>query len=854
MNTLFLKRLLLLFAMKLSFFNAFGQQEFAFRDSIFVKILPAYDNVGKFHRKIFGENYRKEYALDTKFPVIHLSEIAGGLKPTQKGGGNQSRSIRLEDAQGNEWVMRSVEKYPEVLLPPALRQTVARDILKDNMSAQHPYSALIVPVLAKAVCVPFSSPIIGWVAPDKNLGDYAVDFQNTVCLLEPREPIGKTDNTAKMQKQLHENNANSVSVELYLKLKCLDVLLGDWDRHDDQWRWHPSKSGNGINYIPVPRDRDQVFFRSEGKIQRYSQSSWYLPMMQGYERDIKNINWFLWEGREINSRIFNEIDEPRWNSIVQEFCSVMTDQLFEQALKKLPEPGYSLRKNLLLEQMKSRRAALPALMKKYYRFFNRIVDVELSNKNEFAEVIGTKNKGLLIKVFAARQDGSEKMMIYSRLFDPSITKEIRLYLNNGSDSVSLNNRTSDIGLRIIGGIGEKKIRVDASRANINVNAAVLPGIAGKDASKLLVKISADSSNLAYVPKDLYSRHIFQPVAEFNSDDGIAIGGSLKFINPGFRKMPYGNSQAFSFVYSFATDALKFRYNGEWLKAVGKADLLVAANVMAPSNTQNFFGYGNETIFDEGQNNVSYFRTRFDLIELSATLRFSKKKSMWGFGPSLQFYRYKSNQNQGRFIEKFAQLGTFGTEEVLKDKAFAGVTANYTADTRNNTILARKGYYLEVKVTGYKGLNENSNSYARTDGSFSFYSKLDSKGNLIIADRIGGGITVGHPAFFQSPSLGGQGNLLGYRQFRFAGRHSLYNNFELRIKLGDFVNYLLPGQIGVLALYDIGRVWVPGEYSNAWHSGSGGGIYFAPASLAVLRLVGAYSKEGWYPLVSLSFRY
>ncbi len=95
-------------------------------------------------------------------------------------------------------------------------------------------------------------------------------------------------------------------------------------------------------------------------------------------------------------------------------------------------------------------------------------------------------------------------------------------------------------------------------------------------------------------------------------------------------------------------------------------------------------------------------------------------------------------------------------------------------------------------------------------------------------------------------LGGQGNLLGYRQYRFAGRHSLYNNLELRISLADFGNYIFKGPFGIAGFYDIGRVWQSGEKSDKWHNGGGAGLYLSPASLAVFRLNIAYSEEGWYP--------
>jgi hypothetical protein len=35
------------------------------------------------------------------------------------------------------------------------------------------------------------------------------------------------------------------------------MLLGDWDRHEDQWRWSEFEKENGEHYFrPIPRDRD----------------------------------------------------------------------------------------------------------------------------------------------------------------------------------------------------------------------------------------------------------------------------------------------------------------------------------------------------------------------------------------------------------------------------------------------------------------------------------------------------------------------------------------------------------------------------------------------------------------------
>lgn len=821
-------------------------------DSMMVKVHPSYDSVGKFHRFLFGENYRKDYAMETKVPVLRISEIKGGLTPTQLGGGNQSRSLRLKDKNGKEWVLRSVEKYPEVLLPQGLRETFAKDILKDNMSAQHPFGALVVPTLAKAVDVPHSTPIIGWVSPDVNLGDYAGIFANTLCLLEEREPIGDSDNTTKMFRKLDEDNDNTYDGALLLRARALDVMVGDWDRHEDQWRWKPEKQDKGDKYWAVPRDRDQVFYSSDGFIQRYAQSSSLLPMMQGYERELKNINWFLWEGRAMNSRLMSQFTEAEWDKVVKDFCAKLTDDVFEKALKHLPEPNYSLRHDQFLIRLKERRASLPKLMNDYYHFFNRIVDIQTSNKNEKVVITDSAANQLTVKINKISKEGNIKDEIFSRTFDPSITKEIRLYVKDGKDSIYINNKTSPIKLRIIAGADKKVYDVPSATRSIQVfGRKNTSTFRGEDEGKLRKKLTADTSNVSFYNKDMYSRSAINLSAGFNNDDGLLLGLNYKITNPGFRKAPYGNSQYFSFLHSFATTAFRFNYRGDWLKVLGKADLVLKADAYAPDNTQNFFGVGNETT---NNNNIRYYRARFNIYQIESALRWRRPKSTFIVGTNFQLYQFDKEDNAGRFINNTPALHSFDSLTITKDKLYGSVVVNFINNTRDNDMLPTLGSYVDFKWTLNKGLNKYASSFGQFTGSISLYKNLDGRAKFVLADRFGGGITVGKPSFYQNQFLGGQGNLLGYRQFRFAGQHSFYNNVELRAKLGDFVSYVLPGQVGLMGFYDVGRVWENNDQSDKWHQGVGAGVYFAPASLTIFRFVMGHSTEGWYPYVSMNFRF
>jgi len=218
-----------------------------FPDSVIVKVHPSYDRVSHTHEWFFGKNYRKEWGTAVKLPLIRISTVYGGLTPIRESGGMQSKSLRLKDKKGNEWVIRSVEKTPDKLLPENLRGTFALDWVDDAMSGQHPFSALIVPPLAQAAAVNHANPIIGVIEPDEALGEFSKVFSGLVVLLEEREPGGKSDNSPEMIAALNEDNDNHFDGKQFLRARLLDLLIGDWDRHEDQWRWLDVKKGKGKN-------------------------------------------------------------------------------------------------------------------------------------------------------------------------------------------------------------------------------------------------------------------------------------------------------------------------------------------------------------------------------------------------------------------------------------------------------------------------------------------------------------------------------------------------------------------------------------------------------------------------------
>ncbi|MGE9313840.1 BamA/TamA family outer membrane protein [Niabella sp. CJ426] len=823
-------------------------------DSVTVAAKAKYDEVGRLHRKIFGENYRKEWAAPTRLPVLHLSRLQGGLKPLQRGGGMQTVSLRLADSSGKEWVLRSVNKVPDAVLPEGLRSTFATDLVDDYVSGQHPYSALIIPPLANAIKVPHASPVIGVVAPDPNLGMYNQLMAGSVALLEEREPGGNSDNSEKFVKALLKDNDNTFKAKTFFRAMLLDLLVSDWDRHEDQWRWLNTSGNKDKDYAPVPRDRDQVLKINTGIVPKMITRSWLMPTFQGFDSIIPSVKYSLYKHRFVHAFPAFQFTKDEWKEMTADFVNKMTDSVIDAAIAQLPASSRAIRGAALAATMKKRREQLPVAMGRYYNFYNQVVDLRLSDKNEQVLLKDAPGGGLHLTVRKINKDGEVKGKLVDRVYDPHITSEIRLYTGAGNDTIQVDYTNSRIKLRMIGGKGDKHIAVMQPGPAVRFyNQSGGVTYSGNE-SRIRKKISDDSLQTAFVPVNLYSKTMPLITGGFNRDDGFILGGGFRHIQQkGFRKLPYSSSQQLLISGAFATGAYQVRLKADWIDVLGKADIELNASSYAPHNTHNFFGLGNNTVYDKSHS-ISYYRSRYTLTQVDPLLRWRLDKNVTlRLGPSFQYFSMEADDNEGRFIVTQPLL-SYDSSTSTRTKSFAGALFSFEKDSRNNTMFPTKGGYFSLHVKGYTGLNRYSRSLVQALPVIAVYMPLNNQSSIILANRTGGGVTLGHATFYQSLFLGGHDNLRGFRNYRFAGEQMLYNNLELRMRLAQIGSYILPGQLGATLFYDAGKVWAKGADSGEIHQGVGGGIYFAPANIAVFQLLAGYSKEGWNPHFTMGFRF
>ncbi|SDZ91395.1 Surface antigen [Arachidicoccus rhizosphaerae] len=830
-------------------------------DSMMAAPHAAYNKVSGMHKWLFGKNYREGWALPVKLPVLRVSDIHGGLQPLKLGGGFQSTSLRMADPEGRQYTLRSVEKSSDLITPEAFQGTFVKDWLDDATSAQHPYGALVVPPLAEAVGVLHASPVVGVVAPDTALGAYGRLFEGKVTLLEEREPAGNTDNTLETLDKLQEDNDNDFDGEGFLRARGLDYLLADWDRHEDQWRFQKTgKKGKPKYYRAVPRDRDMALNVTQGFIADIAKRLILMPRVFGfsYKNPMRGSNYYFYKSDFLDAHPSFQIGFDRWHQIAEAQQAKLTDALLDSALHRIPAPVLALKHDQLLSQLKARRDHLAAAMDKYYALSNKFVDIHASDKNEWISIKDAPDENALDIVMQkiSKKGNIQDTLMYKR-YPRKDTREIRLYLGKGDDSVFIDNPNSTVRLRLIGGKGHKYYDVAASRNRIRVYDHQKEKYFGEDKDQLKVSVNPDSTQTAFMTTNRYNTVLPLVTGGYNADDKLSIGVGAKFIlQNGFRKTPYSSTHQIMIRHSFATKAYRIAYSGVWKSVIGKADLVADLDVNAPNNTQNYFGRGNQTVMQKFEGYEKYYRTRFTTVNLFTGLHWNfNKKDLLQVGPGFEYYHMDPADNSGRFVEvNPGMIGSYDSATLFKDKLHAGLRAVYEMDHRNNSVLPQWGVYARVELKAYKGLNDLSRNFAQLLPQLAVYKPLDNRKSLILSDRIGGGLSVGQTAFYQSVFIGGEGSLLGYRKYRFAGQQALYNNLELRWSLMDFGNYIIKGEFGLTGFFDVGRVWQSAQRSSKWHNGTGGGIYFAPAGLTVFKFVMGHSAEGWYPYFTMGLRF
>ncbi|MDX2301578.1 MAG: metallophosphoesterase [Microscillaceae bacterium] len=802
----------------------------------------------------FGDNYRQEWAEVVKFPYFDLGSAQGGLEVLKRGGGQATNSLRLQASDGKQYVLRSVDKQADKALGEEFRGTVVAEIVQDQTSAAHPYAPLVIPKLAEVAGIHHSNPRYFYLPQDPRLGRYQYNFGGKVYLFEERaddeqwknyEDFGSPQDiksTAKVIEKLTEDNDQDIDQQSVVLHRLFDIWLGDWDRHDDQWRWaeYKNKEENYTYYRPIPRDRDQAFFLSDGFLVRFGSHKWGIPKFQGFHHKIRDVEGLNFNARYFDRYFINEASLEDWLAAAQTLQQKLNDQVIEEAMQAIPSEA-SHHNAEIISKLKQRRNDLETYARQYYLFLSENVNVLGSDKHERFEVKRLDDERVSVQVFKVKKEGREKKReIYSRIFKKSETNEIRLYGLHGEDEFIIQGKVNkSIKIRIIAGSGEDKI-IDSSQV---YRGGKKTFVYDKPDEVNLIA-SSETKNLISDKPDVnkYNRQEFrynflgpQIFLGLNPDDGPFIGGGIKIINHGFRKEPYKMRHTIKGNVALATGSYNFIYKGEFKELLGGLDLVIDADVRAPNYVQNFFGLGNESksLLRSDIEDIRYYRVRFEQWLLNPQIRKQWNNETHSLSLGVFGQQVSIERNEDRFISNFEANGLDSLNLFDTRRYFAGGSFQYFFDKRNNPLIPTRGMTFRLESQYFKGLNDvvDRVNYLQLKSDLAFYLNLSSSATL--AMRVGGTHNFGDFEFFQANGLGAKDNLRGFRNYRFSGRSSFYQNLDLRLRLFRLRTFLFNGQLGLIGIHDFGRVWTDGEKSRRFHRGYGGGFWFTPAEATVI---------------------
>jgi hypothetical protein len=816
-----------------------------FEDSVIVSASEKYDNATGFKRFIFGDNYRKEWSAKVKLKVFDLSKVNGGMTILSLGGGKQTTSLRLKDKKGVEWTLRTIDKDPEKAVPEFLRGSIAQEIVEDMISASHPYAALVVPDLAKAVHINTAKPVFYFVPDDPAFGIYRSRVANTVCLLEERDPtLDATDtkSTQKVISKILEDNDNRIDQPQVLRARLLDMLIGDWDRHANQWKWGTRDTGKGKVYYSIPRDRDQAFFNSEGLLVKGISSNLF-RYLKGFSSTNKDINWFNWEQRDFDRFFLNRLDKQQWTNIIDSFQHDMTDNVISVAVNKMPQEIVAIDGNDITQKLKSRRDELMKQGLTFYKFLAKTVTIMGTNDKEYFRV-STTSDSLQVSVYKRSKESLElSALMYERKFDPSDTKEILLYGLNNDDYFEIDEQASSrIRIRIIGGKGNDTFNIKGNVKNYLYDMDTKENFIG-DHNRSRIRTSLDPHVNDYSPTGFkYDLFNFPKLnIGYNAEDKLLVGMGVLKRTYGFRKEPFATEQRFSALYAPNNGAYSLKYQGEYNHLFGTTDMLVNTSLANPT-LNNFFGFGNVTVFDKNRD-IEYYRVRYKYLEAEILFRKRFNRILQvSAGPMINHYWDKYENNVNKILEKPSLLG-LDSNHVYALKTYVGGKITILINNLDNVLLPTRGINWKTDFVALGGLTKSSNPYTALTSDMTVHAALSEPAKLVTVVRIGGGhIFSKNYEYFQTMNLGVNNFLRGYRKDRFSGTSMFYSSLELRAKLFESKSYIFPGAVGLVGFTDVGKVWLKGQKSDVWHHSYGGGFYYAAYNFVLLSATMAFSKE------------
>jgi predicted phosphodiesterase len=819
----------------------------------------------KKYRFLWGERYRKYFGTLVNAPTVDLDTLFGGLKPVRKGGGHQSKSLRLRDKKGREYVMRALRKnavqylqavaFKDQYVEGKFDGTATENLLSDVFTGSHPYAPFTIGRLSDAIGLYHTNPVLYYIPKQNSLGQFNAEFGDELYMIEERASSGHGDkasfgfankviSTDDLLHNLNKNEHHILDEEAYIKARLFDMLIGDWDRHEDQWRWAVFKEKKQTIYRPIPRDRDQAFsiFGDGALLNIATKLVPTLRLMKSYTKELKSPKWFNLEPYPLDMVLISRSEKGIWDKQVELIRNNITDVVIDEAFTNFPDEVKGETIQEIKRKLQGRRSNLQNISDSYFSHITKFQVIIGTQKDDWFEIERLQNGQTKITAYRIKK-GKKDVVFHQRIYNESETKEIWIYgLNDDDVFVVKGKGEKQIKLRIIGGQNNDIYNIIDGK-----NVTIYDFKSKKNTFKTnkgKIKLTDDyETNVYDYKKFKNSKNVITPTIGFNPDDGVKVGFSNIYTAYGFERNPFTSQHSLSGAYYFSTNGIELDYTSEIANVLGKWNFGVNSTFTSPNFAINYFGLGNNSSNLEANDlkEEDYNRVKISKFLVGTFIQWKGDLD----GRLKLGVNYQTIKIENTF-DRFVRSQFMGNNPIFENQKFINSEASYHFENTDNTAFPTMGMKTEL-IAGYTSNLNNDNNFGYLIPSISFDYKLVSSGQLVFATKLKTHFTFGDSyEFYQAATIGGNDGLRGYRNQRFTGKNSFYHSSDIRLNFRQMKTSLVPLNIGVFGGFDYGSVWGQQDSSfknTKFNTSLGGGIFINAANMISGNISAFNSEDG-----------
>ncbi|HLW33855.1 MAG TPA: metallophosphoesterase [Aequorivita sp.] len=830
-------------------------------------------NEALFFKTIWGAKYKNAYSQPVTVPTVTFDTLFGGIEVIREDSGSDFNSLLLRDVKGNRYRMRAMGKnalqisrklifdqnkdHPSVVDEPVGVSIKGQS--GDFYTASHPYAVMAVPDMARAIDVFFTSRELFYVPKQRRLGNYNENFGDALYLIskEPSESDERegflkypedVETTDDILTKLQKTGGVFIDEENYIKSRLFDMLIGNWQRDPDSWRWaeHYNRFEKNV-FVPVPKNRDNAFSSFEGNILDITQSLFGGTLHTHiYDEKLTDLQWFNKEGLILDRALLKNSGRNQWRFLAEEIQKTITDELIETAFNRVPEEVRDKSLDDIKVKLKARRNNLVDIANSYYTYLASLQTIVGTDFDDLFEITRMADGQTNIRSFTTI-NGIKSDTLVDRTYSHKDTKEIWIYGLAGNDNFVVNGDGDNmIFIRLIGGQHEdtyslfngKRVKVYDHQSQPNI-------VEEKNGGTIRFTDVYTLNTYDYRKQIDRSQDLVSAIG-YNPDDGFRAALQYVYRVDNFQRNPFSQKHIINAAYFTDINSIDISYSGEFANIRNDLNLSFGARYTSPSSQMNFFGFGNET--QNSQHTEGYGYNRVEVQQISANIGLLRNSNFGSFFKiQTSFDAYEVQNSPNNFISGVEVLN------INETTFFGTIEGIYSYRSFDNPINPNIGMLFDLNLGATDNLEDMDEVFGYLKSRIGFYNRLGKNTGLVLKTNVNYKVNMGRNyQFYQAANLGGDNGLRGFREQRFSGKSFLVGNADVRYGLPTFKIGLIPIQTGIFGGADLGRVWYWDEDSDKWHNSFGGGLWINGSGGLNANFSVFNSKEGTRIVFGLGF--